>query len=92
MSKINEIKMGYQVGIKAHGTYIYAPCEICGETRWTQAILDGGAEYKARYPTCKSCSASISGFMRNPDTYTTEGYVWIRQKTNFAQWQAKMVG
>jgi len=56
MPKINELKLGYQLGIKATSTYIYAKCEQCGTPRWTQAILNGGTIYVARARLCRRCA------------------------------------
>jgi hypothetical protein len=73
-TKINEIKMAYQLGIKATGAYIYAKCIQCNKPRWTQAILNGGTVYVARAKLCKACAGKNSA--KRSTKYHTDGVIY----------------
>jgi hypothetical protein len=88
MSKINEVKMAYQLGIKATGAYIYAECIQCNKPRWTQAVLNGGTKYVPRAKLCRVCAGKNStklspkfhgdGVVYHPSVNRT----WIRLNEN----------
>lgn len=56
MVEIGEIINGKELGIKVKCKYIYSPCSICGEPRWTRYSVKGQSAAKDK---CLSCSIKL---------------------------------
>lgn len=56
MTEIGQIIDGVELGIKSHGKYIYAPCVVCGQPRWTAFSVKGN---QPRTSKCLSCSIKL---------------------------------